>query len=172
MHVHIGKEILGDSEEERAKTLDKLLYFYTYLVEDEPEPHSKNVRICGREQGYSTRLGEAKTEKGDFAKTIGFDIVTAKEDAFKELGQSLRDKTANLRGDINLRRYTTYGTIEFRKGKSIISKTRMAALCTWWQEMCLYCRETRPADISFNGFFERVSRFPAVNYFFQEEEEC
>jgi len=172
LHVHIGKEILGNSDVQRQKTLDKLTWFYYYLIEDVPENHAKNVKICGRERGYSTSPDAGKTELADFAKSIGFDTVQKVPEAFNKMAQTVKDKVRGQRDDINLGHLTDYGTVEFRKGKGAIGKTRMAAIVTWWEQMCIYCRDTEPTNLSFNDFFDRVTREnPAVAYFFQVDEE-
>ena len=172
LHVHIGKEILGNSDVQRQKTLDKLTWFYYYLIEDVPENHAKNVKICGRERGYSTSPDAGKTELADFAKSIGFDAVQKAPEAFNKMAKTVKDKVSGLRDDINLAHLNDYGTIEFRKGKGAIGKTRLAAIVTWWEQMCLYCRDTDPANLSFSNFFEKVTREnPAVAYFFNTDEE-
>jgi len=173
LHVHIGKEILGGNDTERQKTLDKLTWFYYYLIEDVPENHAKNVKICGRERGYSTSPDAGKTELAELAKEIGLDALQKSETAFNRVAKSVKDKVSGQRDDINLGHINDYGTIEFRKGKGIIGKTRMAAIVTWWEQMCLYCRDTAPTNLSFNDFFEKVTREnPAVAYFFQQDEEA
>ena len=173
LHVHIGKEILGSTDAERRRTIDKLTFFYYYLVEDIPENHAKNVTICGRERGYGADPGFGKTELSEFAKTIGFDAVTKNGAAFTQMAGGIRNVVEGGRHDINLAHLNGYGTIEFRKGKGAISKTRMVGLVTWWEQMCLYCRETPADQLSFDAFFEKVTREnPCVAYFFQGDEEC
>lgn len=174
LHVHISKEILGADEAERQKNLSKLIWFYTYFVEDDPDAHRKNVVICGREHGYSVIEGGAKTDLGDFAKlSPGILAEVMKCDAaYGLIADGIKTKCEEQRGDINLKRWNSYGTIEFRKGKGIISRTRLAAICTWWEQMCLYCKETHQRNLSFGDFFARVMQFPAVAHFFQSDEEC
>lgn len=172
LHVHIGKEIFGSTESVRQDNLSKLCVFYSYFVEDNPDAHAKNVVICGREQCYGA-VPNVKTPIGDFAKLVGIDKVGESPAAFKMVGDGVKEGWRDRRGDINIKNWNTYGTIEFRKGKGAISKTRLAAICAWWEEMCLYCNETHPKDFSFDAFFERVCRkHPAVAYFFLMDEEC
>lgn len=172
LHVHISKEILGSTETERQKNLDKLTYFYTYFVEDDPDAHRKNTVICGREKGYGVDENGAKTDLGDFVKMIGYDKISDNNDAFNKVALSVKERTANQRGDINIKNWNTYGTIEFRKGKGAISKIRLAAICTWWEQMCLYVKNTNPRNLSFEDFFNGVCRdYPSVAYFFQQDDE-
>lgn len=172
LHVHIGREILGDNHAEQMKTLDKLLFFYTYLLEDVDENNEKNIIICGRAQGYNCQKGECKTEMGDIAKELGMEALTKSPTLATKVGESMRNRCESHRGDINIRNLDSYGTIEFRKGKGIIGKTRIAGLVTWWEQMCLYCRNTPASDLSFNDFFTKVCREnPCVSYFFQRDEE-
>lgn len=175
LHVHIGKEILGDSETERQKTLAKLNLFYVYMVEDDPDAHQKNVIICGREHGYSGCLEGAKSEVVDFAKECGLKTMLGgmSERGQQIVSQALNEKCRSQRWDINIGNYNSYGTIEFRKGDGRISKTRMAGLVTWWEQMCLYCRNTPWNELDFNAFFRKVtSENPCVSYFFNQDEEA
>lgn len=172
LHVHIGKEILGENDTERAATIDKLCWFYTYYIEEVRENHEKNVIICGRENGYHCSINEIKTEMGDMAKDLGYKVVENNLSVFAKMTKGLTEKVHSNRWDINLQNINTYGTIEFRKGKGIISKVRIAALVTWWEQMVLYCRNTAPTELNFNTFFEKVCReYPAVSKFFDRDEE-
>lgn len=171
LHVHISKEILGRTEQERQKNLDKLMWFYTYYIEEVPENHALNVKICGREKGYGVTDGGPRTELGDFAKLIGLTEVAKCNEAYQRVVSGMKTKLAEQRGDINIKRWDTYGTIEFRKGKGTIGGIRLAAICTWWEQMCLYCKETAPQNLSFEDFFTKVNRFPCVAHYFQPVEE-
>lgn len=173
LHVHISKEILGTTESERQNNLNKLITFYTYYVEDDINAKEKNKIICGRAQGYHANPNGAKTELGNFAKLIGINKIAENELAFNLMADSVKTECQGQRGDINIGNWNTYGTIEFRKGDGRISKTRLAAICSWWETMCLYCKETHPRDFSFDVFFSRVCReHPCVAYFFQQDDEC
>lgn len=171
LHVHISKEILGSTESERQANLGKLVVFYQYFVENDPEAHRKNVVICGRERGYSD--SDYKTPVGDFAQKCGMKTILGTPGA-RELMDGVTERARNQRSDINLGNWGSYGTIEFRKAKGIISKTRLAAVCTWWEQMCLYCKETPADELDFNTFFTKVcNEHPCVAYFFpQEDTEC
>lgn len=172
LHVHISREILGDTEEQRQQNLSKLITFYTYYVDDDPVAREKNVTICGRERGYSDE--KPKTEHGDWLAKNNLLGVVAKEnpDAYNEVANEVKELCRTQRSDINIQHWTDYKTIEFRKGKGIISKTRLAAICGWWEQMCLYVKETHPRDFSFDNFFNRVCQTnPAVAFFFQTSEE-
>lgn len=170
LHVHIGKEILGDTETERQKTLAKLSLFYVYMVEDDPDAHRKNVIICGREQGYAGSLAQAKSPMADQMKRFGC-LDKVNEVGQRAIGGELRKD--GHRWDINTGTYDRYGTIEFRKADGRISKTRMAAVVTWWEQMVLYCKATPWNELNFNSFFRKVtSENPCVAYFFTQDEEA
>lgn len=173
LHVHISKEILGSSETERQRNLSKLCTFYTYYVEDDAQAHAKNVTICGREAGYAGTLEGAKSDLSEFSKMIGFNVIARQSDtAFNRVADDIKSHIASQRWDINIRHWNDYGTIEFRKGDGSISKTRMSALCSWWEQMCLYCKETHPRDFSFDDFFNRACHeSPSIAYFFQRDVE-
>lgn len=177
LHVHIGKEALGSNEDERRKTLAKLQLFYVYMVEDDPEAHRRNVVICGRERGYGGSLDDAKCSSLNTLKAWSKDgkiqnMLGGVSDAFKDqIGRELRKD--NNRWDINTATLSSYGTIEFRKADGSISKTRLAAVVTWWEQMVLYCRETPWNELNFEAFFRKVtSENPCVAYFFNTDEEA
>lgn len=172
LHVHIGKEVLGDNERERIETLNKLCWFYVYRVESDPDAHAKNVTMAGREHGYGGNLQDSKSEIADFAEMIGYKTVVANKSAFDKMAEGIREKTRSQRWDINLKHLNDYGTVEFRKGDGRISKTRIAGLVTWWEQMTLYCRNHSQDQLDFNEFFTGVcAEYPAVAYFFTQDEE-
>ena len=172
LHVHISKEIFGRTESQREANIKKLVVFYTYFVEKNADAHSKNVKICGREHGYSDPEG-AVTDLGNLAMVLGIDNACKNEQAYNIIAESVYNKCKTQRGDINLRHLVDYGTVEFRKGKGSIGATRLAAICTWWEQMCLYCNETAHTDLNFDVFFEKVCReHPCIAYFFNQEQEC
>lgn len=170
LHVHIGKEILGTTEAERQKTLAKLNLFYVYMVEDNEQAHRKNVEICGREQGYSGSLAGAKSEKVDELRKWGC-LDKINETGQAEIGRELHSKCSGQRWDINIGNYSTYGTIEFRKGKGIISATRMTAVVAWWETMVLYCKDTPWNELNFDAFFNRAMQNPSIAYYFTPRDE-
>lgn len=175
LHVHIGKEIFGDNERVQQDNLSKLCLFYTYYVEDDPAAHRKNVTICGREFGYhcnTSTISSKKTEISEFAKEIGFSVVAQNPAAFMKAATDVKNNFSD-RTDINVGNWNSYGTVEFRKGKGCIGKLRLAAICAWWEQMCLYTRNVNPRNWSFDDFFNGVCRdYPAVAHFFQNDEEA
>ena len=172
LHVHISREILGATEVERQTNLSKLITFYTYYVDDDPSANEKNVKICGRPDGYSHE--KPKTDIGNWLSENKLLGVVAKENinAFNKVADEVKSVCQGQRADINIKHWNDYRTIEFRKGKGIISKARLAAISGWWETMCLYVKETRPQDFSFDDFFNRACRtYPAIALYFQTIEE-
>lgn len=181
LHVHIGKEIFGNSESERNVNLAKLVYFYTSLVELNPSAHAKNTAICGREWGYGcsaetpVEVQRKFFQGSSIMEAIGIKkiISLCDESQANTIANVIINANRNHRWDINMGNWNTYGTVEFRKGKGSISKMRMAGLVTWWEQMALYCKETPWAELNFDTFFNKVtSENPAVAYWFMSEEEC
>ena len=175
LHIHISKEIFGDDEITQQNNISKLCCFYTYYIEDDPEAHRKNVILCGRENCYGTgSLTETKNHIADFLKKeMGASMIGKDETIFKEISDDVKAKYRNLRWDVNLKHLNDYGTVEFRKGSGSISRNRLAALCTWWEQMCIYCNETNPKDFSFERFFNKVcAENPVVAYFFNLDTEA
>ena len=172
LHVHIGKEVLGDTVRERLETLNKLCWFYVYRIESVPDAHAKNVTMAGREHGYGGNLQNSKSELANFAELLGYKTTCGNKQAFDMMAASVRQKTEGQRWDINLQHLNDYGTVEFRKGDGRISKTRIAGLVTWWEQMTLYCRNHSQDQLDFNEFFTGVcAEYPAVAYFFTQDEE-
>lgn len=173
LHVHIGKEILGSNTREQNDTLNKLCWFYVYRVESNPDAHAKNVTMAGREHGYAGTLEDSKAELANFAELVGYKAACGNKQAFDMMAGQVRQKTASQRWDINIQHLNDYGTIEFRKGDGRISKTRLAGLVTWWEQMVLYCRNHSQDQLDFDDFFAGVcAEYPAVAYFFTQDEEA
>ena len=173
LHVHISKEIFGTTEPERQKNLRKLQYFYTVLVENDTDAHRKNVTICGRERGYHAENPESYLSSlSKFVKTAGIKLADMNVEGFTQLADDQHIHLANNRWDLNVNNWNSYRTIEFRKGKGAISKLRLAAICAWWEQMCLYCSRTPYQQLSFSDFFAGIcASHPAVAHFFTVDEE-
>ena len=166
LHVHISKEVLGTTESERQNNLSKLCTFYTYYVEDDPAARRTNTLICGREKGYAGTLENAKTEISEFCKKFGLNKIADDEDAYMEMAGGVKNAIGAQRWDINTQHMDDYGTIEFRRGAGCIGKMRLAALCAYWEQMCLYCKDTHPGDFSYEQFLEKACRdYPAIAYY-------
>lgn len=151
LHVHIGREILGNTAEQKSETLGKLLYFYHHLILGDPTAKLVNEKIYGRAHTYHENLGD--TEEGKAVKILGKAVLTNKEVADK-VKQAMIDKSSHDRYfDINLQ---NSATIEFRKGKGSISAERITAIIAWSEAMVDYCRKTSWADLDFNEFVSWV----------------
>lgn len=143
LHVHIGREILGRSEEEQSETLGKLLYLYHHYVKDT----RLNIKIYGRERGYNDHDG--KTQVGDAIRILGKEVLkvqTAKDAVKKEMiSKSNRDRYF----DINIR---NEATIEFRKGRGSINAKRIAMVVDYSERMCIYAKSTPWQQIGYEDF--------------------
>lgn len=143
LHVHIGREILGRSEEEQSETLGKLLYLYHHYVKDT----RLNIKIYGRERGYHDQDG--KTQVGESIKILGKDVLkvqSAKAAVKKEMiSKSNRDRYF----DINIR---NSATIEFRKGRGSINAKRIAMVVDYSERMCIYAKSTPWQQIGYEDF--------------------
>ena len=147
LHVHISRTILGSTPAESSETLGKLLYFYHHLVLDGGVAERINKDIYGRAHTYSECIG--KSDAGSAAKTLGKSALKHRDVCdvvkVKMIEKSSRDRYF----DINLQ---NSDTIEFRKGKGSIKPERLAMVVAWSELMCLYCRETKWEDLSFDSF--------------------
>lgn len=165
LHVHIGREILGDSAEEKSETLGKLLYLYHHWLKD----HDTNIKIYGRARAYHDQDG--KVREGDAVKVLGSKVLKVKEvrnDLKAKLTErSLRDRYF----DINNR--NTF-TIEFRKGRGSLNTDRIISVIEYSELMCLYCRKAKWEKISDADFFafvrKKVKRTSPLRRFITNEE--
>lgn len=147
LHVHLSRSILGQEDGERTENLGKLLYFWHHIVLDGGAAEKKNAEIYGRSKCYNQTYG--KTEKGAAAHALGASYLRH-AGVSKEVGDSMMEKSRDDRyHDINI---TNSATIEFRKGKGSIEPERIAMVVAWSELMCLYCKATRWAHLSFDGF--------------------
>lgn len=173
LHVHIGKEAFGATPREQQKNIDKLCFFYVYMVEDVPENHAKNVIICGREHGYSGELSDCKSPLADFVMRNHLVNLTGAESAVLEAAHDVNSIMSRSRWDINLQHLNDYGTVEFRKAKGSIGLTRMIAVISWWEQMILYTKSRSLTECSFDGFLQfACQNSPEIAFYFRTASEC
>lgn len=151
LHVHIGREILGNTAEAASATLGKLLYFYHHLIGEDDQAKAVNEKVYGRAHTYNEHDG--KTREGLAVKVLGRDVLKVPAVADK-VGKGMIDKASETRYfDINL---LNSATVEFRKGKGSISAERITAVVAWSEGMVDYCRKTAWADLDFRSFVEWI----------------
>ena len=147
LHVHIGREILGDTAEKKSETLGKLLYFYHHLITADPDARHLNEKIYGRAHTYHENLGD--TEEGKVAKIFGNSVLKSKDVCSKIKNAMIEKSSTDRYFDINL---MNTNTIEFRKGKGSINPARISAVVAWSEGMVDYCRKTSWENLNFNEF--------------------
>lgn len=145
LHVHVGREAFGLTDEERDETLFKLVYLYYGCDLKESR---RNIKVFGRDKIYDDE--NPSLDLVNAAATLGGEVFKSpeiktkvKEDA-KALGHSRYV-------DINI---TNCATIEFRKGKGSINERRIAGVVDWCLMMVDYARETPLEEISRDGFID------------------
>lgn len=143
LHVHIGREILGVSDEEKSETIGKLLYLYHHFVKDT----RMNIKIYGRERGYHDQDG--KSVAGSSAKELGSEVLKIKSVKDKVKTAMIAKSSSDRYFDINLR--NTH-TIEFRKGRGSINPERITMVVDYCERMCLYAKSTPWQQISYEDF--------------------
>ena len=143
LHVHIGREILGKSDEDSAENLGKILYFYHHHLKDT----RLNVGLYGRSQGYHENDG--KTREGDAVKLLGSDVLKQKSVSEKVREGMIGRAEQTRYFDINIQNEKT---IEFRKGRGSINPKRIAAMVEYNELICKYAKTTPWAQISFDDF--------------------
>lgn len=145
LHVHIGREILGETENERQITLGKLLIFYQKDVED----WVKATAVFGRQRCYHQPDGN--TEELRAVKVLG-ETVLKDEEVFNKVDRAMKTKfSASRYYAINLH---NGATIEFRKGRGSINPDRIIAVITMTEAIVLFAKEHEPADLSLENFKE------------------
>lgn len=143
LHVHIGREILGRTDEQRSETLGRLLYLYHHYVKDT----RLNIKIYGREYGYHDHDG--KTDVGGAAKTIGGDVFKLKDLSTRIKNASISKSNEGRYFDINIQNDRT---IEFRKGRGSLKANRIAMVVEYSERMCIYAKNTPWSQISYDDF--------------------
>lgn len=143
LHVHIGREISGFSDEEKSETIGKLLYLYHHFVKDT----RMNIKIYGRERGYHDQDG--KSVAGSSAKELGSEVLKIKSVKDKVKDAMIEKSSRDRYFDINLR---NTNTIEFRKGRGSINPERIAMVVDYCERMCLYAKSTPWQQISYEDF--------------------
>lgn len=137
LHVHIGREMLGDSEYERQMTLGKTLLFYQGVLNDS----SQAKKVFGRESCY--RQPNEKTKAFETADYLGWSTLNSKQvfDVISKKG--IEERNRNRYFAINT---TNAQTIEFRKGKGSINVSRIIAIITYCESIINFCKQTQEID--------------------------
>ena len=143
LHVHIGREILGKTEEQKSETLGRLLYLYHHYIKDT----RLNCKIYGRSSGYHESDG--KTRIGDAAVLLGKEVLKSKDVAARVKNAMIEKADETRYFDINLK--NTY-TIEFRKGRGSINPKRIALVVEYCERLCIYAKSTPWQQISYDDF--------------------
>ena len=167
LHVHIGREILGNNPEQQSETIGKLLYLYHHFVNGTP----MNTRIFGRDRAYNEKDG--KTPEGDAVMTLGSKILKLKE-VKNTLKKGMINRSSSDRYfDINLQ---NSNTIEFRKGRGSINVSRIIMVIEYCEIMCKYSKHEKWEDISKEHFIEyvktHINKEAPLYRFFESGERC
>lgn len=143
LHVHIGREILGTSEDERQMNLGKLLIFYQGDVEE----WVKATAVFGRARCYSQPDGD--TDEIKAVRCLGKDVLKDPV-VYAKVDSAMKSKFSGDRYyAVNLQ---NAHTIEFRKGKGSINADRIIAVITMTEAICLFARATQPQDLTLENF--------------------
>lgn len=158
LHVHIGREILGDTEAEREATLSRLLLFYNlYLNDDETA-----TKVFGRARCYHEGRHDDSQEFRAM-RLLGTADVLKNKDIAKRVGDAIKRQNNTARYyTINT---TNTNTIEFRKGRGSLSVDRIQTIITFCEAVCLYVRTSDDVSaLSVEGFREYIrATVPASN---------
>ena len=149
LHVHFGREILGDTAEQQSETIGKMLYLYHHFL----NRTSINEKIYGRSRTYNEQVGTSET--ADAAKKLGSDVFKVKEIKDRVKGALTTASSTGRYFDINLR---NANTIEFRKGKASINVDRIIAVIRWSELIVLYSKKANWTKISYDNFMAYVSK--------------
>lgn len=170
LHVHIGREISGDTTDGREATLSRLLLFYNLYLNDD----TTATKVFGRARCYHEGRHE-NTQEFAAVKCLGAEVLKNKEIA-KRVGDAMKAKQRSERYyTINT---TNAATIEFRKGRGSLSVDRIQTIITFCEAVCLYCRTSGDvSELTLDGFREFIrSTVPATNglyhYYDAVESDC
>lgn len=143
LHVHIGREILGSTEDERQMTLGKLLIFYQGDVEN----WVKATAVFGRERCYNQPNGD--TDEIKAVRCLGKEVLKDPS-IYAKVDTAMKNKFNRDRYyAVNLQ---NRNTLEFRKGRGSINADRIIAVITMTEAICLFAKETQPQDLTLDNF--------------------
>lgn len=143
LHVHIGREILGTTEDERQMTLGKLLIFYQGDVEN----WVKATAVFGRQRCYSQPDGD--TDEIKAVRCLGKGVLKD-PDVYSRVDAAMKAKFNRDRYyAVNLQNAKT---LEFRKGRGSINADRIIAVVTMSEAICLFAKVTQPQDLTLENF--------------------
>ena len=145
LHVHVGREALGITDEERDETLFKLVYLYYGCDLKESR---RNIKVFGRDRIYDDENPSLNLVKA--SATLGGEVFKSPEIKTK-VKEDAKALGCSRYVDINI---TNCATIEFRKGKGSINERRIAGVVDWCLMMVDYARETPLEEISRDGFID------------------
>lgn len=143
LHIHIGREVLGSTEDERQLTIGKLLLVYHEFIKDT----YFNKKIYGRERGYNDH--EGKTPLSSAVKELGVRILQDNEVANKVQKSVIERSSYDRYFDINI---TPSRTIEFRKGRGSINPERIAIVVEYSEMLCKYAKQAVWQQLSYESF--------------------
>ena len=145
LHVHVGREAFGLTDEERDETLFKLVYLYYGCDLKESR---RNIKVFGRDKIYDDENPSLNLVKA--SATLGGEVFKSPEIKTK-VKENAKALGYSRYVDINI---TNSATIEFRKGKGSINERRIAGVVDWCLMMVDYARTTPLEEISLNGFLD------------------
>ncbi len=170
LHVHIGREILGNTQDEREATLSRLLLFYNLYLNDDVTSN----KVFGRASCYHEQKHQ-DTQELNAVKCLGASVLKDKEIA-KRVGDALTRKQRGQRYyTINT---TNERTIEFRKGRGSLSVDRIQTIITFCEAVCLYVKtKDDVSELSVEGFRDYIrANVPTTNslyhYYDVVDEDC
>jgi hypothetical protein len=167
LHVHIGREILGNTAEEQSETIGKMLYLYHHGLKD----NSVNVSIYGRQRAYHDQNGAVESARS--AKSLGPAVFKVKDVKDKVKGDLISQSSSGRYFDINI---SPSSTIEFRKGRGSINVNRICAIVEYSELIALYARKAKWETISVEDFFawacKRVKRTSPLSRWISQDEVC
>lgn len=170
LHVHIGREILGETNEEREATLSRILLFYNLYLNDD----TTATKVFGRARCYHEGRHE-NTQEFAAVKCLGASVLKDKEIA-KRVGDAMKAKQSRERYyTINT---TNANTIEFRKGRGSLSVDRIQTIITFCEAVCLYCKTSEDvSELTVDGFRDFIrATVPVTNslyhYYEVVERDC
>lgn len=167
LHVHVGREILGNNPETQSETIGKLLYLYHHFINGT----LMNTKIFGRDRSYNENSG--KTREGDAVAVLGSEVLKIKE-IKEKVKKGVIDRSSSDRYfDINLQ--NTH-TIEFRKGRGSIKASRIIMVIEYCEMLCKYAKSAKWEEISKEAFVDyvvnNVSKDSPLYRFFEAGERC
>jgi hypothetical protein len=158
LHVHIGREILGTTQEERDRNEAKLVLFYSQFINEWNAAH----KVYGRRECYHEQKHDGNNNREIAAANVLGPDVWKCEPVARRIAEGISQRNKSCR--YYALNTTNAATVEFRKGRGSLNVKRIQAIVTFNEVIALYAVSHDMGDYSLDGFKRFIREtVPATN---------